>query len=68
LLNKQIAEPPGAAAIGEAATDKPDFVAAAHFGGGVDGVELSVVQEFSVRQGSCALFSACCDRLTDNSK
>ena len=43
LLHEQISKPPGAAAVGEAAANEPNFVAAAHVGGGVDGVEGGVV-------------------------
>ena len=38
-IHQEITEPPGAAAVGEAATDKPNFVATVHGEGRVDGVE-----------------------------
>ena len=45
VVYEQIPEPPSAAAVRQAAADKPNLVAPPHVWRGVDGVERGVVQE-----------------------
>ena len=47
-IGEQVAKPPGAGAVGEAAAQEPNLVAAFHGTGRVDGVELGIGHEGTV--------------------
>lgn len=51
-IHHQIAKPPRAGAVGEAAAEEPHFVAAVHFTGGVDRVHLVGVHRQRLSGGS----------------